>query len=90
MNFENFENYLYFVCQPASEPAVRPGCARCRALKITQNIRLQHWIYELLFQRQFSYCTMVILLSFLSLLSYPSFHYMRIRAVNTRIGFLVS
>ena len=30
-NFENFEIYLYFVCQPASLPAVRPGCAKCRA-----------------------------------------------------------
>ena len=26
-NFEIFEIYLYFVCLPA----VRPGCARCRA-----------------------------------------------------------
>ena len=24
-NFENFEIYLYFVCQPACLPAVRPG-----------------------------------------------------------------
>ena len=33
-NFENFKIYLYFVCQPASLPAVRPGCARCRAPEI--------------------------------------------------------
>ena len=37
-NFEIFEIYLYFVCQPASQPAslpaVRPGCARCRAPEI--------------------------------------------------------
>ena len=26
-NFENFEIYLYFVCQPANQPAIRPGCA---------------------------------------------------------------
>ena len=32
-NFENFEIHLYFVCQPA----VRPGCARCRAPEISQN-----------------------------------------------------
>ena len=41
------------------------GCARCRALKITQTNRLLHRIYELLFRRLFSYCAMVILLSFL-------------------------
>ena len=28
-NFEIFENYLYFVCLPAYQPSVRPGCARC-------------------------------------------------------------
>ena len=28
-NFENFEIRLYFVSLPASQPAVRPGCARC-------------------------------------------------------------
>ena len=28
-NFENFEICLYFVCQPANQPAVRPGCVRC-------------------------------------------------------------
>ena len=32
-NFENFEIYLYFVCQPA----VRPGCARCRAPEISHD-----------------------------------------------------
>ena len=26
-NFEIFKIYLYFVCLPASLPAVRPGCA---------------------------------------------------------------
>ena len=31
---------------PANQPAVSPGCARCRALKITQNNRLLCWIYE--------------------------------------------
>ena len=33
-NFENFEIRLYFVSLPASQPAVKPGCARCRALMI--------------------------------------------------------
>ena len=27
-NFENFEIYLYFVCLPASQPAIRSGCSR--------------------------------------------------------------
>ena len=35
-----------FVSQPACQPTVRPGCARCRALKVTQNNRLLHRIYE--------------------------------------------
>ena len=26
-NFENFKIHLYFVSQPANQPAVRPGCA---------------------------------------------------------------
>ena len=32
-NFENFEIRLYFVCQPA----VRPGCTRCRAPEISHD-----------------------------------------------------
>ena len=32
-NFEIFEIYLYFVCLPA----VRPGCARCRAPEISHD-----------------------------------------------------
>ena len=39
------------------------------ALKITQNNRLLCRFMKLLIRRQFSYCAMVILLSFLSLLS---------------------
>ena len=54
MNFKNFENHVDFVCRPASQPAsqptsqpaIRPSYARCRALKITQNNRLLHRIYE--------------------------------------------
>ena len=45
----NFENHVDFVCQsanPASQYAIRTGCASCRALKITQNNKLLHWIYE--------------------------------------------
>ena len=33
-NFENFKIRLYFVSQPASQPALRPGCTRCRAPEI--------------------------------------------------------
>ena len=36
-NFENFEIYLYFVCQPACLPALRPSCARCRAPEISHD-----------------------------------------------------
>ena len=32
-NFENFKIYLYFVCLPA----IRPGCARCRAPEISHD-----------------------------------------------------
>ena len=35
-NFENFEICLVFR-QPASQPAVRPGCARCRAPEISHD-----------------------------------------------------
>ena len=36
-NFKNFEIYLYFVCQPASQPAIRPGSARCMAPDLSHN-----------------------------------------------------
>ena len=36
-NFEIFKIYLYFVCLPACQPAVRPGCARCRAPEISHD-----------------------------------------------------
>ena len=36
-NFEIFEIHLYFVSQPACQPAVRPGCARCRAPEISHD-----------------------------------------------------
>ena len=68
--FYSFENHVDFVlqpacqlaCLPASQPAVRPGCTRCRTLKITQNNRLLHRIYETVVLK-------TILLSFLALLS---------------------
>ena len=36
-NFENFKIYLYFVCLPASLPAVTPGCTWCRAPEISHD-----------------------------------------------------
>ena len=38
--------YLHSVCWTASQPAVSPGCARSRALKITLNNGLLYPIYE--------------------------------------------
>ena len=69
MNFENLENRLDFVCQPANQPYVRPGCARCMAPEILYSEGNPIEYTKLLFQQQFTYCAMVILLSFLSLLS---------------------
>ena len=66
MKFENLENRMDFV---ASQPYVRPGCARCRPPEI-QHGKVYHVVFtKLLFRRQFTHCAMVILLSFLSLLS---------------------
>ena len=58
-NFENFEIYLYFVCQPASLPAsqpaclpaVRPGCARCRAPEILHDKGNDGGLTKMLFRR---------------------------------------
>ena len=36
-NFENFKICLYFVTQPAGQPAIRPGCARYRAPEISHD-----------------------------------------------------
>ena len=30
----NFKINLYFICLPDCQPAIRPGCARCRAPEI--------------------------------------------------------
>ena len=52
-NFENFEIHLYFVCHSASLPAVRPGCARCRAPE-------SGGFTKILFRRRFTHCAMTI------------------------------
>ena len=63
-NFEIFEIYLYFVCQPASQPAclpaVRPDCARCRAPEISHDKGNGGGFTKMLFQRRFTHCTMTI------------------------------
>ena len=63
-NFEIFEIYLYLVCLPASlsacQPAVRPGCARCRALEISHDKGNGGGFTKMLFQRRFTHCAMAI------------------------------
>ena len=63
-NFEIFEIYLYFVCQPASLPAclpaVRPGCARCRAPEISHDKGNGGGFTKMLFRRRFTHCAMAI------------------------------
>ena len=47
--------------QPASSlPAVRPGCARCRAPEISHNKGNGGGFTKMLFQRRFTYCAMAI------------------------------
>ena len=55
-NFENFEIHLYFVCQPA----VSPGCARCRAPEISHNKGIGGGFTKMLFPRRFTHCAMAI------------------------------
>ena len=69
-NFEIFEIYLYFVCLPASLPAVRPGCARCRAPEISHDKGNGGGFTKMLFRRRFTHCAMTILFILLSLSSF--------------------
>ena len=55
-NFENFEIHLYFV----SQPAVRPGCARCRAPEISHDKGNGGGFTKILFRRRFTHCAMAI------------------------------
>ena len=66
-NFEIFENHLYFVCLPASLPAVRPGCARCRAPEISHDKGNGGGYTKMLFRRRFTHCAMTIPFILLSL-----------------------
>ena len=60
----NFEIRLYFVsqptCLPASQPAVRPGCVRCRAPEISYDKGNGGGFTKMLFRRQFTHCAMAI------------------------------
>ena len=55
-NFENFEIRLYFV----SQPAVRPGFARCRAPEISHDKGNGGGFTKMLFRRRFTHCAMAI------------------------------
>ena len=56
----------------ASQPAVRSGCARCRAPEISHNEDHGGGFTKMLFQRQFTHCAMAIpfILQFPSLFFY--------------------
>ena len=47
---------VYFVCQPA----IRPGCAKYRALELTHNKGNGGVFTKMLFRRRFTHCTMAI------------------------------
>ena len=59
-NFEIFKIYLYFICLPASLPAVRPGFARCRAPEILHDEGNGSGFTKMLFRRRFTHCAMAI------------------------------
>ena len=59
-NFENFEIHLYFISQPACQPAKRPGCARCRAPEISHDKGNGGGFTKMLFRRRFIHCAMAI------------------------------
>ena len=63
-NFENFEIHPYFVSLPASlpanQPAVRPGCGRCRAPEISHDKGNGGGFKKMLFRRRFTHCAMAI------------------------------
>ena len=59
-NFENFKIHTVFR-QPASLPAVRPGCARCRAPEISHDKgNGAGGFMKMLFRRWFTHCAMAI------------------------------
>ena len=57
--FENFKNLPVFRL-PACQPAVRPGCARCRAPEISHDKGNGGGFLKMSFRRQFTHCAMAI------------------------------
>ena len=61
VNFEIFEIYLISSASlPACQPAVRPGCARCRAPEISHDKGNDGRFTKMLFRRRFTHCAMAI------------------------------
>ena len=64
VNSKIFKIHLNFVYQPSSQPAclpaIRPGCARCRALEISHNKGDDGRFMKMLFRRRFTHCAMAI------------------------------
>ena len=54
-----FGIYLYFVCLPASQPAVRPGSARPTGPEISHNTGSGGGFTKMLFRKRFIHCAMV-------------------------------
>ena len=57
--YSQFQNLPVFRL-PASLPAVRPGCARCRAPEISHDKGNGGGFTKMLFQRRFTHCAMAI------------------------------
>ena len=54
-----FGIYLYFVCQPACQPAVRPGSTRSTAPEISHNTGSGGGFTKMLFRKRLIHCAMV-------------------------------
>ena len=58
--------YMYYTyasqpaCQPDGRPAVRPGCARCRAPEISHNKGNGGGFTKILFRRRFTRCAIAL------------------------------
>ena len=68
-NFKISKIHLHFVCQPASQPAVRPTSARSMGPVFSVNAEYQCATTDLLFQFWFICCAMLVPLSFVVSLS---------------------
>ena len=61
MNFKNLKfTRISFISQPASQPAIRPGCASATALEFLHSKGNRVRFTKLLFQKMFIHCTMVL------------------------------